>query len=413
VRSPTNTAIDPASRAARHAGPRIRTRTLASVLLLALGIAACSAKSSGSTTATPTPGAGTGAGAAGASHDPYRLDSTLRLDQVQVLGSHNSYHGRPYPQVLRGLYAANAGLAKTLDYAHAPLPQQFALGVRQIELDAWADPAGGKYARPSYPISVGAPLPDPSVMNRPGYKVIHQVDLDTNSTCLTLVACLQLTKTWSDAHPGHVPMEIQIEMKDDRVTEPMWQDLEHEILSVFPRDRLVTPDDVRGDAPTLGEAVRTHGWPTLGKVRGKVFFTLDNGGFRESYLQGHPSLRGRLLFTPSSPGQDDAAFAKLNDPIADFAEIRAAVAAHMIVRTRADADTLAARAGDTTMEKAAFASGAQLVSTDYERPDPTIGTGYVVRVPGGTPARCNPVSAPAGCRPTDVENPAFLTVRAR
>ena len=30
----------------------------------------------------------------------YRLDSTLRLDQVQVLGSHNSYHAFPYPQVL-------------------------------------------------------------------------------------------------------------------------------------------------------------------------------------------------------------------------------------------------------------------------------------------------------------------------
>ena len=139
-----------------------------------------------------------------------------------------------------------------------------------------------------------------------------------------------------------------------------------------------------------------------------MYFTLDNEGFRSSYLAGHPSLRGRLLFTPSKPGQADAAFAKLNDPVGDRDAISAALAAHMIVRTRADADTAQARKNDTTDETAAFAEGAQLVSTDYEVPDPTLGTGYVVRVPGGTPARCDPVTAPPDCRPTDVEDPALL-----
>jgi hypothetical protein len=372
---------------------------------LALTVAACSGGSShGATkpaqasTTTTVPG--------------YRLDSTLRLDQIQVLGSHNSYHGRPYPQVLAALRnGGNAGLAATLDYAHAPLPRQFALGVRQIELDVWSDPRGGKYARPSFPIQVGVHIPDNPVMNAPGYKVIHQADVDTNSTCLTFVVCLRLVRTWSDAHPAHVPIDIHVEMKDDRVTEPMFLALEHEILSVFTRDQIITPDDVRGSAPTLGEAVRTHGWPTLGAVRGKVYFTLDNESFRAGYLIGHPSLRGRLLFTPSAPGQDDAAYAKLNDPIADAPKIKAALAAHMIVRTRADADTVAARANDTRMERAALNGGAQLVSTDYEQPDPTIGNGYTVRIPGGTPARCDPVTGPPGCRPTDVEDPARLSIK--
>jgi hypothetical protein len=336
----------------------------------------------------------------------------LRLDQVQVLGSHNSYHGRPYPQVLKALYASTPELAKTLDYAHAPLPQQFDIGVRQIELDVWNDPKGGRYAHPSFPIQEGVHIPPNPVMLAPGFKVIHQADVDTNSTCLTFVVCLQLVKGWSDAHPGHVPIDIHVEMKDDTENETSFRELEREMLSVFPRQGIITPDDVRGNAPTLGAAVRAHGWPVLGKVRGKVYFTLDNEGFRDAYLAGHPSLRGRLMFTPSSPGQDDAAFAKLNDPIADAAKIRAALAAHMIVRTRADADTIAARADDPTTELAALRGGAQLVSTDYERPDPTIHTGYTVRIPDGTPARCNPVTAPPGCKPTDVENPALLTVRA-
>lgn len=37
---------------------------------------------------------------------------------------------------------------------------------------------------------------------------------------------------------------------------------------------------------------------------------------------------------------------------------------------------------------AAFASGAQIVSTDYEQPGNAYGTRYVVTVPGGGAARC-------------------------
>src|SRR5207302_6825647 len=236
-------------------------------------------------------------------------------------------------------------------------------------------------------------------------------NVDTNSTCLTFVACLRLVKTWSDAHPGHVAMDVHIEMKDDAATESLFRRLEGEITSVFARNEYFTPDDVRGTSGTLGEAVRTRGWPTLGKVRGKVYFTLDNEGFRSAYLKGHPSLRGRLIFTPSSPGQDDAAYAKLNDPIADGAKIKAALAAHMIVRTRADADTAQARANDTRSREAALSGGAQLVSTDYEKPDTTLKTGYTVHIPGGTPARCDPVNAPPDCKPADVEDPSKLTTR--
>ena len=338
----------------------------------------------------------------------YPLDSSLRLDQVQVLGSHNSYHGRPYAQVLAALRKANPALAESLDYAHAPLPQQFDIGVRQIELDVYSDPRGGKYARPSLPLSLGVRIPDDPVMRRPGFKVMHQSDVDTNSTCLTFVRCLELVKKWSDAHRGHVPIDIHVEMKDTQVDASTFGALEHEIRRVFPVRQIITPDLVRGDAPTLGAAVSEHGWPTLGRIRGMVYFTLDNEAFRNAYLVGHPSLRGRLLFTPSQPGKEDAAFAKLNDPVANAAAISDALAAHMIVRTRADADTFQARSNDTSTREAALDSGAQLVSTDYEQPDPTLHTGYVVRIPGGTPARCDPVTAPAGCRPTDVEDPALL-----
>jgi Phosphoinositide phospholipase C, Ca2+-dependent len=378
----------------------VRSLAVIGIICLVALAAACSSGSSNKSAPTPTTNAGS-----------YRLDDSLRMDQVQVLASHNSYHGRPYPQVLAALTKASPALALTLDYAHAPLPQQFDLGVRQIELDVWDDPQGGKYAHPSFAENNGVKIPNNPAMNAPGYKIIHQADVDTNSTCLTFVACLQLVKTWSDAHPGHVPMMVQIEMKDENVTEAMFQRLEKEITSVFPRDNIVTPDDVRAGATTLGEQVRTHGWPTLRQTRGKVYFALDNEGLRDAYVKGHPSLEGRLIFTPSAPGEDDAAFAKDNDPIQDANKIKAALAAHMIVRTRADADTAQARANDTSSRDKALAGGAQIVSTDYEQSDPTLHNNYVVKIPGGTPARCNPVTAPRDCQPTDVEDPAHLTTR--
>ena len=79
----------------------------------------------------------------------------------------------------------------------------------------------------------------------------------------------------------------------------------------------------------------------------------------------------------------------------------------MVIRTRADADTVQARTNDTTMRDAALASGAQWVSTDYEEPNLAFSP-YTVSIPGGTPARCNPVTARPSCHPTDIEDPHKL-----
>jgi calcium-dependent phosphoinositide phospholipase C len=178
--------------------------------------------------------------------------------------------------------------------------------------------------------------------------------------------------------------------------------LDAEIRSILPPEKLITPDDVRLDYPTLEDAVLDRGWPTLGEARGKIMFMLDNGGhYRTDYLAGHPSLAGRILFTSADPGNDDAAFIKLNSSKTD--PIAARVAAGYVVRTRADADTEEARDNDTSTRDAAIASGAQWVSTDYPVPNPAFGTGYFVEIPDGHPARCNPLNAPFGCRSVALE----------
>ena len=121
-------------------------------------------------------------------------------------------------------------------------------------------------------------------------------------------------------------------------------------------------------------------------------FALDNGGdLRDNYIVGHTSLAGRVLFTDSPVGTPEAAFMKRNDPLGNPGEIESLVEQGYMVRTRADADTVQARSGDTTQRDAALASGAHFISTDYPVPDPDF-SDYQVRLPGDGIARCNPVA---------------------
>jgi Phosphoinositide phospholipase C, Ca2+-dependent len=313
-----------------------------------------------------------------------RLDDTLRTNQVQVLATHNSYH------IQQDVPIASS---PTTQYTHAPLDQQLDLGVRGFELDVVNAPDGT-------------------------FPVMHTPVVDNTSNCTPIAQCLQVTRTWSEAHPGHVPIFILIEPKNDDidfVIDPTLRRFDAagvDQLDAIVRKslgrQLITPDSVRGKAKTLRAAVTGRGWPSLGKTRGKVLVALNTGGaIRDAFLQGHPSLEKRAMFVTAAEQSPAAAVIKVDDP--DEARIQALVKQGFIVRTRADADLVEARANDVTRRDLALRSGAQIVSTDFEVAVPAIGGDYVVQIPGGTPAGCDPVNAPKTCRPSDVENPRQLT----
>ncbi len=347
-----------------------------------------------------------------------QLQNCVRMNEVQVLGTHNSYHIELPPAVMQPLFGLSSSFSE-LQYTHRPLPEQFeTLGVRQIELDLYADPQGGLYANRGVLELLGVPsASNEPELDRPGFKVLHITDLDYLSTCLSFVSCLQQIRSWSDAHPGHLPLAVLIELKDDPpllpvpqfVTPPLitaagLDALDAEIRSVLPAAKVILPDDVRGPRASLETAVLEDGWLTLGEARGRVIFLMDNGGnLRDVYRAGRPALEGRMLFTNSIPGESDAAFVKLNDPESDPGLIRDVVRRGYLVRTRADEATRQSRSGDTSMREAALASGAQYVSSDYPEPDPRF-TSYRVAIPGGAPGRCNPVSAPAWCESALLES---------
>ncbi|WP_184357259.1 phosphatidylinositol-specific phospholipase C1-like protein [Xanthomonas euroxanthea] len=343
-----------------------------------------------------------------------------RLTDLQYIGSHNSYHAGFAPSEATLLQQLSPELFAALDYRHPPLAQQLDDGVRQLELDVFADANGGRYAHPAIVAQVakaGLPPAAPSapagVMDKPGFKVMHVQDVDQRSTCQPLIACLQEVRAWSMQHPGHVPIFILLETKQAPMQlafptvqpepfDPAAMDaLDAELRSVFRPGEYLSPDQVRGSAATLDAAVRAHGWPSLDQARGKVVFLLDQRAAGASYLPGHPSLRGRVCFTNAVPGQDDAAFTELNDGPAET--ITQLVKAGYLVRTRTDADLKEALRHDTTRRDRMLASGAQLLSTDFPAHEPA-GNGYVVRFDGDAVARCNPQLAQAHCTGVDLRH---------
>src|SRR5690348_9883508 len=72
----------------------------------------------------------------------------LKMNQIQVVGSHNSYKEAIAPKEMAVLKARNPKAAETLDYSHEALTQQLDAGARQLELDFVYDPEGGRYYSP-------------------------------------------------------------------------------------------------------------------------------------------------------------------------------------------------------------------------------------------------------------------------
>jgi hypothetical protein len=369
--------------------------------------------------------------AGGETNDVPAWLESLRLNQVQVIGSHNSYHRAPSaaldglmvgvlngnPEAIDGICPGDTtgnDCVQRLRYSHAPLDEQLGdLGLRQFELDVFHDPRGATFARPlGWVFTAGFPPGGEAfdeALREPGFKVFHIQDLDFRSNCYLLLECLAIVRDWSLANSDHYPVLILIETKDTPLPEidgfafarppifgnKTFQDLDRDIRSVFEDGQLLTPDDVRGAYPTLRQAVLEAGWPTLADSRGKIIFALDNGPpHRSRYLSKFSGLEGAVMFTDSPIDADEAAFVKRNDPAAS--DIPDLVRAGFLVRTRADVETQEALYDDATRRDQAFASGAHYVSTDYRVPDPSL-SDYSVAFEGDRSIRCNPLLTDAEC----------------
>jgi hypothetical protein len=369
----------------------------------------------------------------------------LKLNEIQVLGTHNSYAKPIDPEILKyagplidkaigkilgGMTpeqlarfreehpAENLTFAEGMAYDHPPLKHQLNAGLRSLEIDVHADPVGGLYSDPAaYRFLRSKGLQnlashDKTDLEKPGFKVLHIADLDVRSHCSTLAICLKQLREWSVDNPKHSPVFIMLEIKSNSIKlfpgsvdvaqfeANTYQALDQEIITGLGRDRIITPDDVRGSFSTLEAAVLAKNWPTYEASKGKFVFlmlTALNPESTRPYLENHPNLEGRVAFLRAGVGQPHSAFLLLDNAIVRSDEIKQRVKEGYLVRTRSDIETAEARTNDTRRAKAAFESGAQIISTDFFLPSNPFGTTYRVQLPGGKDVRCNPILKMGKC----------------
>ena len=322
----------------------------------------------------------------------------LALSSVQMIGSHNSYKKAMPANVMTLLEWAEPAVAQGLDYSHIPIEEQLALGLRVFEIDVFHDPEGERYSRPLgkwlHPLTPAFNEWEQAQMDAPGLKVLHIQDIDYQSHCLTFRTCLDGFRDFSDAHPEHLPIFISLNLKTAPIelpgsTNPLpfdkagYLNLHHDLELALGLENLVTPGEVQKDSRSLRERITTFGWPDLSELRGRFIFLIDEPVRKTAGYLEHFEKDERLLFLSVPSDHDQAAILVMNDPLKAFDDIKARVAEGFLVRTRADADTVEARAGDYSRMRAAFDSGAHFISTDYYVPDERLEGDYRVRFPKG------------------------------
>src|SRR5262249_8784573 len=142
--------------------------------------------------------------------------------------------------------------ADELDYRHRSLSEQLDAGVRQLEIDVYYDPEGGRFLRPAGLRAAGIALTPArrAALAEPGFKVMHVPDIDVLSSCVSLRACLGTVRRWSLAHSDHVPILLMFNAKTDAAAMPggvnalpfdaaAFDALDREVRAVFPAEALI------------------------------------------------------------------------------------------------------------------------------------------------------------------------------
>ena len=314
---------------------------------------------------------------------------SIRLNDIRILASHNSYKKKPDARVIRFLQKFRRQLGDELnpqrmDYGHASLSEQFThFDIRGIELDIYNDPHGDRYhkRRINYFIRGIKQDAGDTVLRKPGFKVLHIADVDYESNYRTLSEAFQEISTWSKNHPAHVPIFINLELKDAAPADysrflrilgfkraipfdsAAYVKIDEAIKQHFALEQLYTPAMLRDTFVSTRERLTTLGWPPLNEVLGKVIFIFDgNGAAYKQYTHDN------LAFVYGPVNDAETAFVIRNNPIGNEAEISTLTNTY-IVRTRTDVETMQARNNDATMLDAALKSRAQILSTDYYIPD--------------------------------------------
>ena len=196
--------------------------------------------------------------------------SDRTFDQHTLFGTHNSTH---QCSLFGWLFV------RSWRYTHSTILDQLDDGVRNVELDVW------------YNITTQA------------WEVRHEnlVDcLTTQDTPESLRELLRNLKGWSDAHPSHFPLVLNVDIKGSYVeglgwaapligrgltsacphAEPAYRTMKADIEEIFGHDRICTPAHVKklnghAESVSVRESIVSGGWPKVSAMKGRAVFLLN------------------------------------------------------------------------------------------------------------------------------------------
>ena len=317
----------------------------------------------------------------------------IKLNDIRILASHNSYKKLPNKKVIRFLSKFKKQLGTEndpiqLDYGHSTIEEQLEnYHIRGFELDIYHDPKGKLYQKRKINrfITGQKVRVKNKNMNQPGFKVLHIPDIDFETNYLTFIESLKAIKGWSDLNPKHIPIFINIEAKGSSAADESkflrmigfkraipfdslaYRNLDDEIKSVFPKVKLFTPKDLRSDFSSIDERLSTIGWPDLNECRGKIIFILQ-GNNEDIYKRSIDRKDDRVMFVYAEPGEKNTAFVIRNSSQGQEKKINE-LSQKYIVRSRTDAGTHQSRNNDYSDYHSVLKSNAQIISTDYYKAD--------------------------------------------
>ena len=104
------------------------------------------------------------------------MDANLKLNDLMSIGTHNSYKTTAPEAVLAMLSKASHD---SLDYGHRPLTEELDAGARQLEIDVYYDPKGGRFADPVRLRQAGVQFLGEPIENK-GNRLVFFADGDGN-----------------------------------------------------------------------------------------------------------------------------------------------------------------------------------------------------------------------------------------
>lgn len=278
----------------------------------------------------------------------------VRINEIAVLGTHNSYQLLPTPQrrlqqkILNVLYDGKKGTKYNFEMDTYTV--QLEHGIRNLEIDIETVDKNGDV----------------------NFIVTHHPITDNTSSAYDFAKGLEEIALWSDHNPNHLPVYLLIEPKDEVPSMGNMQNFSLEYakeLDKITRDvlghRLLTPKQIIGDFESLEEMRMADSWPTLKEAAGKIIVLLHPCDVTEDYINLDPSISSQAIFPVlrfRDVERDCASFILDNEPEEAMDNNKKTVGEkNLMVRTRADSYP------KFSDERYDFADncGSHIITTDY------------------------------------------------